>query len=205
MNQRPLLLVLGICFVLSAFAAFAQNKWTLPHLKELPQANMLTREGAHLSAREMTFLKEVTAREIAVCVQDPGPGDPTTADGLFLSLRVKRVDLAQSGMNALIVQGNDVCMCGATGNCTFWLIADGPNLKVLLKATGIQTFAIQKSKKSGYFDIVLGSQDSAMETYLREFKFDGKEYRLRRCSTIEWDDWQGNALAKPRIMPYPCS
>ena len=205
MNRRLLLLVLGICFVLGASAASAQKKWTVPNLKELPQSDMLSREGVHLSAREVAFLKEVTAREIAECIQDPGPNDPTTANGLFLSLRVKRLELTPNGMKALLVQGNDVCMCGATGNCTFWLIANEPNLKVLLKATGIQTFAIQKNKTSGYFDIVLGSQDSAMETYLREYKFDGKEYRLRRCSTIEWDDWQGNALAKPRIMPYSCS
>ena len=205
MNRLLVLFVLGTCFAAGALAVSAQNNWTLPHLKELPQSSMLSREGARLSASETAFLKKATLGEIAACVKDPSPGDPTTAEGVFRSLRVKRVELAPKDAKVLIVQGNDVCMCGATGNCSFWLIADGPKLRVVLKAIGIQTFAIQKSVTAGYFDIVLGSHDSAMETDVREFKFDGYRYRLRRCATIDWDDWQGNALPRPHLTPHSCS
>jgi hypothetical protein len=64
-------------------------------------------------------------------------------------------------------------MCGGVGNCPFWLLSAGPNPKLLLKAIGIQSFAFQKNPASTRFDLVLGSHDSAMETHIQRFRFDG--------------------------------
>jgi hypothetical protein len=149
-------------------------------------------------------MRQLTHRITSTCVADPGPGDPKTAEGIFKSLRVGRVDLTSKGDFALVVQGEGVCMCGAVGNCPFWLLSEGPNPKLLLKAIGIQSFAVQKNRIMARFDLVLGSHDSAMETDLQRFRFDGARYQRIECAIIEWDDESGNRLDPPRMTVGPC-
>jgi hypothetical protein len=195
----PLILVL--CFTSDAIG---QATWSLPKLKELDQSNAIGKGSIQLSADETSLLQKLTHHITSSCVSDPGPGDPKSAEGIFKSLRVVRVDLTAKGDSALIVQGEGVCMCGAVGNCPFWLLSQGPNPKLLLKATGIQSFSVQKSRAIGLFDLVLGSHDSAMETYIQKFRFDGTSYQRSGCATIEWDDEGGNRLNPPRITPGRC-
>jgi hypothetical protein len=86
----------------------------------------------------------------------------------------------------------------------FWLLSQGSNPKLLLKATGIQSFSVQKNRAIVPFDLVLGSHDSAMETYIQKFRFDGARYQRSGCATIEWDDESGNRLDPPRITSGQC-
>lgn len=142
---------------------------------------------------------------IKECMNDPDPGDPTTAAGYFDRFMVRRVDLTPRGDLGLAVQGFGACMCGAVGNCPFWIVAEGPDPRVLLEANGIQTFGFSKSSASGYFELVLGTHDSALVTDLQRFEFDGTKYRLNGCATIAWADDVGNELRHPVITPGPCS
>jgi hypothetical protein len=199
--RRILPLVLPLCF---ASEAIGQTTWSLPKLKELDQSNAIGRGYIQLSAEETGLLRKLTHRITSACVSDPGPGDPKTAEGIFKSLRVGRVDLTTNGHSALVVQGEGVCMCGAVGNCPFWLLSEGSNPKLLLKARGIQSFSVQKSRAISPFDLVLGSHDSAMETYIQRFRFDGTSYQRSKCATIEWDDETGNRLDPPRFTSARC-
>lgn len=95
-------------------------------------------------------------------------------------------------------------MCGAVGNCPFWLIAGETQPELLVSATGIQAFAFQKSPSSDHFDLVLGSHNSAMVTDLQRFRFVGSKYRRIGCATLQWADEIGNKLNPPRVTAERC-
>ena len=182
----------------------AQNRWVIPKLQELTPSDAIGRGSVQLSADETTLLKNLTRKIISVCIDDPGPGDPHTAAGLFNRIRVRRVSLSPERQSGLVVQGFGVCMCGAVGNCPFWLIGQTLHPTVLMHAVGIQRFAFLKSLTADHFDLVLGSHDSAMVTYLQRFEFSGAKYERKGCATLEWTDPVGNALHPPRITAQRC-
>ncbi len=126
--------------------AIEQTSWSLPTLKELEQSDAIGTGTTQLSPAEANIVRQITHRVTSACVADPGPGDPKTEDGIFKALRIRRIDLTPKGESALAIQGDGVCMCGAVGNCPFWLLSKGPNPKLLLKAIGIQSFAIVRSR-----------------------------------------------------------
>ncbi len=184
--------------------AFGQIAWSLPKLKELDQSDSIAKGSIQLSVGELGILRQTTRHAVSACVADPYPGDPTTPNGVFRTLRVARVNLGIQGESALVVQGNGACMCGASGNCPFWLLSEGPGSKLLLRAEGVQSFSVQRAKSGGPFDLVLGSHHSAMETDIQRFRFSGNAYKLAACATIEWDGYNLSRLVTPRIIPERC-
>jgi hypothetical protein len=194
-------LIAGIC---CASACCAQGSWTLPKLRELTQADAIKGGAAHLSAKDVALLKQVAKGKIEGCVDNPGPSDPKTARGLFSEFRARRISLAPRGGQGLVVQGSGACMCGAVGNCPFWIIGEGSRPLVLLETEGIQTFAFQKGTSSGRFDLLLGTHSSAMQTDLQRFRFDGDKYALDGCAEVDWDDVSLQLLPKPRVTPGKC-
>jgi hypothetical protein len=195
-------LLLLLCCVCGALG---QQKWAVPNLEELDQADALNRGRAHLSADEEALIKRVTRKTIDKCLKYVGPYDPKTAGATFDQLRVKRVELTPHGDTGLVVQSTSNCTCGAVGNCSFWLIAGGQNPRVVLAATiGVQTFAFDKAQTAGHYDLVLGQHDSATRTDLARYRFDGTRYRLQDCALLAWSDNDGNMLRKPRITRTPC-
>jgi hypothetical protein len=198
----------GLCGVLVLLCCIsecvAQSKSIVPELQELGQSESVGHNSVQLSAEEISLLKNLTRKIISVCVDDPGLGDAHTRSGMFSRIRVRRVSLTPKGDSGLVVQGSGVCMCGAVGNCPFWVIDEQPHPNALLHAVGVQSFAIQKSSSADHFDLVLGSHDSAIAIYLQRFKFDGTRYRPSSCASLEWSDPVGNALHPPRITNQPC-
>ena len=185
-------------------ACSAQSRWVLPKLQELTPADAIGRGSVQLSADETTLLRNLTRKIISLCMDDPGPGDPHTTAEMFKRMRVRRVPLTPKGDSGLVVQGFGVCMCGAVGNCPFWLIGQNPHPTALMHMVGIQSFAFQESLTSDHFDLIIGSHDSAMETYLQRFKFNGAKYERKGCASLEWSDPVGNALHPPRITAHRC-
>lgn len=176
----------------------------VPKLHEIPWKQTIGSGKVRLSAAETAVLKRATGRVIAACVKDPGPWDPKTAIGLFEHLRVGRVEIGPDGEEALLVQGNGVCMCGAVGNCSFWLMSSGKQPHLLLETGGVKTFAIQKSETGGHFDLVLGTHDSASEFFLQRFRFRLSKYERDGCALLDYADPVGRAYVKPRMSPAPC-
>jgi hypothetical protein len=151
--RRKLCGLIVLLFCVSA--CLAQSRWPLPKLQELTQSDAIGRSPIQLSAEETTLLKHLTRKIISVCIEDPGPGDPHTASGMFNRVRVRGVSLTPEGNSDLVVQGFGVCMCGAVGNCPCWVISQHPHPTALMHAVGIQSFAFQKSVTTDHFDIVL--------------------------------------------------
>jgi hypothetical protein len=192
-----------LAVVLFTTRCLAQSTWSVPDLHWLTPDDAISK--AHLSAEETNFLKNLTQKVIAGCVTTyPGAHDPHTASGIFKLMRVRHVQLSPQGdAPALLVQGS-ACMCGATGNCSLWLIDEQVPLKVQLQTIGIQTFGFEKSSTSNRFDIVLGQHSSATESILQRFKFDGTTYKRFDCADAKWADKNGNTLNPPKITPGPC-
>ncbi len=182
----------------------AQSKWTLPKLLELTQAETVGRNAVQLSSEDTILLRNLTHKIIEACIVDPGLGDPHTVAGMFSRIRVRRILLASRGDSGLVVQGFGACMCGAVGNCPFWLIDEQPHPRLLIHVTGIQSFAFLKSETADHFDLVLGTHDSATVTDLQSFEFDGARYKRSGCASLEWADFYGNALHPPRITAKRC-
>jgi hypothetical protein len=196
--------VVWLVFLLCVATAFAQRTWVVPKLHEISWKQTIGGGKVKLSAAETALLKRASGRVIAACVKDPGPEDPRTARGLFEHLRVGRVDLGPEGQKALLVQGNGVCMCGAVGNCSFWLLSGGRSPQVLLSAVGVEMYEVRKSETGGHFDLVLASHDSASEFFLQRFRFYLSNYERDGCVLLDYADPVGRAYAKPRISPTPC-
>ena len=206
---------IGSCCILQGLA---QSSWTVRNLQELTAADAIKGAITQLTAQETALLRQTTEGDLDLCAVYPEPGDPTTLDGVFGELRVRRVQLTSSGDTGLIVQGSSGCMCiGASRNCRFWLIGEKPEPTVLLEARGIQTFAFQNPSaaerafqnpnRADHFDLILGHHDSAKVTNLRKYCFERTrdQYLWADCATIEWADDDGNALSHPRITTSrPC-
>ena len=181
-----------------------QVRWSVLELQEFDQSNVIGKGATQLTATEINALRQLTQHEISECLAYPRLDDPKTTEEGFKSLRVRRINTAPQESPALVVQGFGSCMCGATGNCPFWLLSLRKRPTLLLKTDGIQTFAIQKSRTNARFDLVLGRHDSATEEDLQQYRFDGTRYRLSGCATIEWADRFGNRVNPPRITPHRC-
>ncbi len=181
----------------------ALENWAQPKLKELSSSESVAAGTSHLTADETKLLKRVSQSIIARCSEDPRPKNQAASARLFGRLRARRVTFTSQGESALVVQGFGACMCGAVGNCPFWLIAGQTQPELLLSAVGIQTFAFRESA-SDHFDLILGSHDSAMVTDLQRFRYAGTRYRRIGCARVEWDDESGNELHPPRITAERC-
>ena len=203
--MRLVFLLLPLLF-LSPRVATAQSAWAIPHLTELRwSSDRISQNRTALSTAEKAAVRKAASKAIRECVADPGPGDPRTAEGLFNSLRVRRVPLNVSGEQGVLVQGNGVCMCGAVGNCSFWLITEkASGYEVVLQTIGIQTFEIEKASSDGYFDVILGGHGSAWETDLSLYHYTGKYYRRGACALLSYQGDHFESLKVPKITPEPC-
>lgn len=201
MRRTLCTLLLPLCF---ASGTAGQGTWSLPRLRELDQSNAIRRGKAQLLPLELNLIRQLTHQVVSTCVAEPFPGDARTADGIFNEVRVSRVKVTPGGDSVLVVQGYGFCMCGGVGNCPFWFISEGPTPTLLLAATGIQKFALQKRQALTPFDLVLGTHESAMAMDLQRFQFDGSRYRRVACATVEWSDFMGNKLVPPRLTKGRC-
>jgi len=119
--------------------------------------------------------------------------------------RAKYVVLGADGRFEVIVQAVDVISCSGTGNCAFWIMRPrGDSYSPLLKAEA-QTFTIQPTRTHGFYDIVLTRHDSAFESEVKVYRFDGEHYQEGECYTAEWSqsgsDGKSHRLQDPRLTP----
>ncbi len=117
------------------------------------------------------------------------------------SFRVERVILA--GAPGLAVQANGENFCGASGNCSFWIV-DLRQHRVVLRADAVQQFAMEQHSKSGFPDVITWTHESATEHELIRWQFIGGKYERTACATHDWSDTEGNPLPQPKTTPHPC-
>jgi len=95
--------------------------------------------------------------------------------------RFEMIDLDGDHTKEIIAQATDSFQCGATGNCSVWILhRELDNYRVILKGI-TQTFTIQPTRTNGLRDIVLGLHRSATWQKLHLYKFDGSVYRDTAC------------------------
>lgn len=100
---------------------------------------------------------------------------------------LKYVDLDRDGRKEILVRARTVGLCGAVGNCAFWIIKrEQKQLKILLYSSdyfditemGRQTLS---TRTNGYSDVILKGHFSAAETSYSTYKFNGRKYVERKC------------------------
>lgn len=116
--------------------------------------------------------------------------------------RAERLNLG--GTPALAVQANGENLCGATGNCTFWII-DLRQRRIVLRADAVQQFAQAQTSKHGLPDVFTGTHQSATESELIRWQFVGGDYEPADCATEDDYSPDGNPLPQPKITPHPCN
>ena len=118
-------------------------------------------------------------------------------------LEVYRVDLNRDGKKEILVRGKNFQVCGAVGNCGFWVFERaGSSFKKLLSSSDYVDISdlgeqIQKSRTKGYADLLLKGHFSAAETGFYTYKFNGRRYVESRCMyEVPKYTRQGEALSE---------
>lgn len=102
-------------------------------------------------------------------------------------LEVKKVDLSFDGKAEFLVGGKGPYLCGAVGNCGFWIFEETKSRpRILLSASDYVDISelgdqVLRTRTNGYSDILLKGHFSAAETGYYTYKFDGQKYVESRC------------------------
>ncbi|HZQ44900.1 MAG TPA: hypothetical protein VFA99_16725 [Acidobacteriaceae bacterium] len=123
-------------------------------------------------------------------------------DKQIRSFRAERLNLG--GSSALAVQPDGGELCGATGNCSFWVI-DLSRRRVLLRADGIQGYAVDPAKPRSVPDIVTATHESSTEYEKIHWVFLNGRYERQSCATVDYADRSGAQLPQPKVTPHSCS
>lgn len=108
--------------------------------------------------------------------------------------KVETFDLNADGKNEFLVRGNDIEFCGATCNCDFWIYRKSGEkyYKILSGYSYLDNrnifSQIEKSRNNKYKDILLEVRVQRNAHAYRLYKFDGKQYRERKCSINQWNE-----------------
>lgn len=151
-----------------------------------------------LPPAERTIAERLLRPELGPLFQGEGSGQLNNA---IQSFRAERLSLG--GAPALAVQPNGENLCGATGNCSFWII-DLHRNRIVLRSDGVQQFAVEQTPKHGFPDIITATHDSATESDLIRWHFTGASYEPAECAMRDDADSNGNPLAEPKITAHPC-
>jgi hypothetical protein len=144
------------------------------------------------------------AREVNTPLSDLPPADRTgIARRLHAresSLRAERVEIP--GGRLFFVQGFGRDFCGGTGNCSFSILTS--DFKVVL-SNAAQAYQIQITSHNGLPDIVTSMHDSAFESLLKLWQFNGRYYERNACADALFaDQLSGKTFRHPRITQQPC-
>ncbi len=117
------------------------------------------------------------------------------------SFRAERLTLA--GSPALVVQPSGNEFCGATGNCSFWIV-DLRHRRVVLNTVGIQNFGAVPSRPGGMPEIITSSHASAHEQEEIVWHFQSSSYQRKSCATVDTANDDGQTYPTPKVTPHPC-
>ena len=144
-----------------------------------------------------------TADQIAIqhVIQGKSSKDRPAEDAV-LSTRIQSIDLNDDETPEIFAQSADPNTCGASGNCSFWILQKSKTgYKVLLKSVA-QNFRIRQVKTGGFLDVELGLHDSAYSTEWRGYKYDGAHYIRVKCwVNVTGDSEHDKPYSKPKIEP----
>lgn len=141
-----------------------------------------------LSVRDRMELTRLLLAEIQPFVADNNYSSRQEVVDAVRRTRVKLVDLNGDGTPEILLQAYDIHLCGATGNCEFWVYSRGPHsFRKLLDSRGpdgvggIQLIQILPGKDGGYHDVLTAAHDSADELGLTVWRFHNGSYVDAGC------------------------
>jgi hypothetical protein len=97
-------------------------------------------------------------------------------------LRYKRVQLAGAGLNGLFVRSIAKPDCGATGNCSTWLLRKHrATFQLVLNGIAADAVGFQSQMTNRFRNVVASANMSAETSAVSVFQFDGNKYVRRAC------------------------
>jgi len=119
--------------------------------------------------------------------------------------RIKFVDLNGDGVAEVIAQPIGSDLCGAVGNCRFWVFQRADSGYRLILTGMAQTFTVQRSRTNGYSDLVLALHDSATEQELLVYRFGAGQYRRTTCYDASWTASINSEVRLKEPLITPCA
>ncbi len=182
----------------AAAAAFAGQQ-AFPHPIGPPGVRIERLGDAHLPRSTKDAIVALVFRnsDSSDCIFPDGP-PRKEIDGI----RIAETKLSEEGTD-LLVQASDSCNCGATGNCSFWVLHQKPDgFETLLATNMVQQFSVEETRSGGYNDLMTASHGSAFLQGLVLYQFDGKQYRATQCATAEYHLQDDHTVSdEPTITP----
>ena len=68
----------------------------------------------------------------------------------------------------------------------------------------VQTYAVD-SASSLVPDFITGMHDSAAESALTRWHYDGMHFKATACATVDYADPDGNRYSQPKFTSHPCN
>jgi|SRR5581483_9528421 len=97
-------------------------------------------------------------------------------------LRYKRVQLANAGLNGLFVRSTAKSDCGATGNCSTWLLRKSrTRFHLVLHGVSADAVGFQSRMTNGFKNVVASANMSADSSAINVFGYDGHQYVRQGC------------------------
>lgn len=100
---------------------------------------------------------------------------------------ILKFDLNKDGYKEIILRGKSSDLCGAVGNCGFWIFGKkGKNFRKLLSSSDYYEVneighQINTRITNGYCDILLKGHWNSSDTVHRTYKFNGRKYVESKC------------------------
>jgi hypothetical protein len=115
------------------------------------------------------------------------------------NLRLQRINTKSSSF--LLVQTWGSELCGAVGNCKVWVL--GEHDRTLLDGAGGKKVTVTQNYHHGLPDIRFAMHDSASETAIGRWRFDGHQYREVSCAIVDYGFIQ--PYKHPQISHVSCA
>jgi hypothetical protein len=212
--MKTLAVILILLTTLSGYAQTTANTdkkpghfyWSASKAKDIPIGHTLAKETRLNNAD-----KKELARIISERVKETEFADDKLSAKEFQELiwqtRIELVDLNGDGVPEILAQGYSSRMnCGATGNCEFFVFEKTLlGIELLLDTykgdgSGVELYTVEETSTHGFKDLVLTEHESAFESTLFVYKFDGKRYKKSTCYSARWD-YQGKRGFEMRKNP----
>jgi hypothetical protein len=126
--------------------------------------------------------------------------------GITSRLHMKTAELSAERISTqpediFFVQSFGSDFCGAVGNCRFWVLDSSYN--IILKGAA-QWAKLLPTSHGGRQDVITSLHNSAFDSDLTQWRFNGTRYRRFACADVTYLDPTGNPYKRPRVAPFQC-
>jgi hypothetical protein len=169
--------------------------------EDLDLSNSQERQGVEVPEEivQQLIKDEYIGEDLEKCLETKG--------GVAGNLKAEHLELNDDKEPEISVRTSSICVCSSK-NCTEWVYHKTANgYDLLLKANG--SIRPKKTLTNGYRDLEVEEYGAPGLVGLYVYKFNGKRYRVAKCSTADYAyrDKNGDAISerkRPKITPTEC-